>query len=117
MKHDFKCKDCGRDVLKIGDWYLARSELWSGQLKLGWTGVEKGIVDACRNSGLNSRYAECRDWRARSRRTATNWFRRQLMQHRTRDLLRPTHPADQCLAELKMIAAAGRYRLAPWVLS
>src|SRR5215469_1209620 len=30
------CNDCGIDVLAIGDWYMATSEIWEKQLGLGW---------------------------------------------------------------------------------
>jgi hypothetical protein len=32
----YECNDCGVDVLKNGDWYMAVPELWEKRLGLGW---------------------------------------------------------------------------------
>jgi hypothetical protein len=32
---DYRCNDCGIDVLASGDWYMATPEVWKG-LGLGW---------------------------------------------------------------------------------
>jgi hypothetical protein len=32
----FPCNGCGVDVLAIGDWYMATSEVWQKQLGLSW---------------------------------------------------------------------------------
>jgi hypothetical protein len=32
----YLCKDCGVDVIAIGDWYMAKSEIWKA-LGLGWS--------------------------------------------------------------------------------
>ena len=36
IKPKYLCNDCGVDVLAIGDWYMARSEVWH-KLGLGWS--------------------------------------------------------------------------------
>src|SRR5262245_29613061 len=33
---EFICNDCSVNVLEIGDWYLARPEIWENELGLGW---------------------------------------------------------------------------------
>jgi hypothetical protein len=33
----YRCNDCGVDVLGIGEWYMAKPELWERQLGLGWS--------------------------------------------------------------------------------
>jgi hypothetical protein len=32
-----KCKGCGLDVIRIGDYCMLRTKIWEGQLGLGWT--------------------------------------------------------------------------------
>ena len=36
-KPSVECNDCGVDVLELGEWYMASTELWEQQLGLGWS--------------------------------------------------------------------------------
>jgi hypothetical protein len=47
-RRTYECKDCGRDVLQTGDWYMASPELWEG-LKLGW---EDNLCITCLDNRL-----------------------------------------------------------------
>jgi len=34
---EFICNDCSRNVLKIGDWYICKPEIWENAFGLGWS--------------------------------------------------------------------------------
>ena len=46
------CNDCGVNCLKIGDWYLARDEIWEKQLGLSW---DDNLCIACLEKRLGRR--------------------------------------------------------------
>jgi hypothetical protein len=49
---DFPCNDCGVNCLEIGDWYLAKSEIWEKALGLGWS---DNLCIACLEKRLGRR--------------------------------------------------------------
>jgi hypothetical protein len=52
------CNDCGVDVLKIGDWYMAEQKVWEKKLGLGWN---DNLCFACLERRLGRRVKAWKD--------------------------------------------------------
>jgi hypothetical protein len=57
-RHEFRCNDCGVDVLEIGDWYMAVDDLWKDQLDLDWN---DNLCFACLETRIGRPVKPCVD--------------------------------------------------------